>query len=394
MTCYRPTTLRLASAHCPRAIDFYEQKRPRFHEVFQTGIAAHECLAAVAALAIKLQRQPTVDEAVATCEAVAVELITNGRSFEGEREPPMPAEQAFEGRDLAVKHALEPATTWPVKDCWPERGLAFDAAWRPVEYNDPRRRFRLIFDLLAIIEDEGEDYVGRLALVREYKTAWTTDEGELDTVQTRAQAVGAALVLPDIDGVRREVVNLRTGQIFRDDIWLESGGRDVLAGWRSDLSVCMDALDKMAGKDGRPARPGAGCMSCAWSISCDAAHVFASNEQEMALELARLEGRRAELIKALKVAAGEHQIAVPGGFVGYHKTEESQATASAAMQMWAEWSQNNGDMAGFLAALKPSVGTLKALAKKLHRKDTAEQERCLREWTQVKTGREFGVKAA
>lgn len=391
-TCYRPTTLRLASAHCPRAIDFYETKRPRFYEVFQVGIAAHECLAAVATKAMWLKRQPTVDEVAATCQEIAVALISRGRSFEGEAEPPMPAEEAFAGRDLAIKYALDPATTWPVKDVWPERGLAFDAAWRPVAYNDPRRRFRLIPDLMAIIEDAGEDYVGRLGLVREYKSAWTTDESELDTIQTRGQAVAAALVLPDIDGIRREVVNLRTGQIFSDDTWFEQGGRQVLAGWRADLTAYMDALDKMQGQSGRPARPGAGCMSCAWSISCEAAHPFASSEEGMAVRLAKLEGERAELIKALKAACAEKPVMVAGGSCGWHADPHKEPTASASMQMWAEWIQRGGDVAGFVRALKPGMGTLAALARAMHRKDKAEQERCLAEWTQIKPGREFGVR--
>ena len=73
-----------------------------------------------------------------------------------------------------------------------------------------------------------------------------------DSVQMKAQALAAFLLYgTEIDGVRREVINLRTGQRFHDDAWLESGGREQIEGWRADVTAYMDALDKMRGSDGR-----------------------------------------------------------------------------------------------------------------------------------------------
>jgi hypothetical protein len=387
---YRPTTLRLASAHCPRAIDYYELNQARFHEVFQAGIAAHECLASVGAAAAR-GRAPEAGAIVALCEETARQLITTGRAFDGIPEPPMRAEDAFEGRDLAIAYATAETTEWLTKDVWIERGLAFDAKWKLVDYNAAARRFRLIPDRMALIDDGGEDYSGRLALVSDYKSAWSTDASELDSVQMKAQGLAAFLLYgAEIDGVRREVINLRTGQRFHEDVWLESGGREQIEGWRADVTAYMDALDKMRGPDGlRPLRPGAGCLTCPWAINCEAPHPMAAEVPAMAQRLAQIEGERAELVKALKGAAADAPVAIHGGGVGWQKVEKQEATASAAFQMFAEWQSKGGDIQGFLMALKPGMITLQAVAKKLH-SEPAERDRCLAEWSQTKPGREFG----
>ena len=55
MRCYRPTTLKLASAHCPRAVDFYEENAPAFRDHFVVGIAAHDVLAHLGEMALSLR---------------------------------------------------------------------------------------------------------------------------------------------------------------------------------------------------------------------------------------------------------------------------------------------------------------------------------------------------
>lgn len=387
---YRPTTLRLASNHCPRAIDYYESHRPRFHEVFQAGIAAHECLASIGQWAAGKQTTPPPDVIAVLCEETTRQLITTGRAFDRRPEPPMRAEDAFEGRDLALRYAVAEDTVWLTKDVWIERGLAFDAKWCPVPYDGPSR-FRLIPDVMALIDDGGEDYSGRLLLVREYKSAWSADANELQTVQLKAQAVaGFTLYSKEIDGVRREVINLRTGQTFHEDTWLESGGRDQIEGWRADVEAYMAALDKMRGPDGkRPLRPGAGCLTCPWSINCEAPHPMSTEVPAMAQRLAQIDGERAELIKALKIAAAEKPIMIEGGGVGWQKTEKQEPTASAAFQMFAEWRAKEGEIDGFLTAFRPGMTSLQSVAKTLH-VDKSERERCMAEWTQTKAGREFG----
>lgn len=388
---YRPTTLRLASDHCPRAIDYYEAKRPRFHEVFQAGIAAHECLASVGALAAKHGKAPDAGTIAAICEETTRQLIMTGRAFDGVPEPPMRAEDAMEGRDLALRYATAEGTVWLTKDVWIERGLAFDANWRPVDYNSPARRFRLIPDLRGLIDDGGEDYSGRLVLVRDYKSSWATDVTELQTIQMKSQAVAAYLLHgEEVDGVRREVVNLRTWQVFHEDVWLESGGRDQVEGWKQDITLYMDALDAMRGPDGkRPLRPGAGCLTCPWAINCEAPHPMSTEAPAMAQRLAQIDGERGELVKALKLAAADKPIEIQGGGVGWVKTEKQEPSRTAAYEMFSAWQGKGGDINGFLTALKPGMTSLQSVAKVLHA-DKTEREECLAQWTQTKPGREFG----
>lgn len=393
-TCYRPTTLKLASAHCPRALDFYEANTPHFREHFAEGIAAHDCLAAIGELALRLKRSPEVGEMVTTCKAVTERLITTGRTFEAQQEPPMTAEDAFAGQELALRHATREDVMWPTQDVWYERGLGFDASWRAVPYNDGKRRFRLILDVMGIIEDGDENYTGRLALVRDYKSAWPTDASELNTYQMKAQAVAAALVIPDIDGVRREVVNLRTGQVFRDDTWIESGGRETLAAWREEIAVYMDALDAMLVSGKRPARPGVGCVSCPYVRACDAAANGSTNPQRLAQELAMLEGRRAQLIKMLKPACAEQHLVFDQTAVGWHVKAKREPKDSAALLAWDAWQKSGGDVGGFLTALTPSLGGLENVAGQLFKDDDDRSAELLAQWIETKTGREFGVRAA
>lgn len=417
MTCYRPTTLKLASAHCPRAVSYYELNTPHFREHFGQGIAAHDCLAGIQALAVLLKRTPHVDEMVRVCDDNVRALITTGRSFEGVREPPMPAEDANAGKALALAYATAETTTWLTSDVWSERGLAFDEHWCEVPYQSPARRFRLIPDLMALIEDGGEDYAGRLALVSDYKTAWTTDRSELDTYQLKAQALAASLVLPDIDGVRREVVNLRTGQTFHEDIWIESGGREHLAEWRAEITEYMAALDKMQGADGmRPARPGAGCLSCPWALSCDAASPLAHDIAGKAERLAKIDGEREQLVKILKLALADENLQRGGSVYGWHPKPKREPKPDAARIAWEAWKKDGGDIDGFLAALRPSLAGLEIVAELLVKRymalgapppesgemdglgeldaliDAASALNLAGQWIESKPGREFGVK--
>lgn len=393
MNCYRPTTLKLASTHCPRAVDHYERNRPAFREHFWTGIAAHECLAAIGAWAIHFKAQPESGIIVQICNSVTKALVTKGRSFEGKAEPPMPMEAATEGAALALNYATAETTTWAVADAWHEVGHAFDAQWRAVPYDHRTRRFRLILDAAEVVEDSGEEYTGRVAVVRDYKSAWSTGAGELNTYQMRAQAVAAWLEREDVDCVRREVVNLRSGEVFRDELWLESGGREQLEEWRRDITKYMQALDDMIGPDGqRPARPGAGCLSCPWSLQCDASAVTGADAtEEAARRLALIEGQRAQLVKTLKASDVGKPLAIGRDRVGWRATADQAPTDAAARAMFDAWTEKGGEVGGFLAALKPGMGALRAVAKKLHPDDKEQQAAAVASWSKTEPGREFTI---
>lgn len=391
MGCYRPTTLKLASAHCPRAVDFYEQNAPAFRDHFAVGIAAHDVLAKIGEMALFLGRAPSPEEMQREAAGIARGLMEQGRVFEGNREPPMSAEDAFAGRDLALAYAMRPDATWATKGAWYERGFAFDAKWRSIPFASQARRFRLILDKIEIITEEGEDYAGRIAVVTDYKSAWPTDENELSTYQMRAQAVAVYLTMAeDLDGIRLQVTNLRTGKTFGFDLWFESGGREQIEAWKSEITDYMDALDKMTNHGRRPARPGIGCLGCPYSMGCDA-DIVEGDRTAMGMRLAKLEGEREQLIKALKAATVEQAIVLDGCQVGYAVKTTRTPRDAAMSAIRSTWAAANGDLSGLLTAIKPTMAMLSAIAKRLYPDSKDDQTAIVEQWSTVSHGKEFGV---
>jgi len=391
MRCYRPTTLKLASAHCPRAVDFYEENAPAFRDHFAVGIAAHDVLAKIGEMALFLGRAPSPEEMQREAAGIARGLMEQGRVFEGNREPPMSAEDAFAGRDLALAYAMRPDATWATKGAWYERGFAFDAKWRSIPFASQARRFRLILDKIEIITEEGEDYAGRIAVVTDYKSAWPTDENELSTYQMRAQAVAVYLTMAeDLDGIRLQVTNLRTGKTFGFDLWFESGGREQIEAWKSEITDYMDALDKMTNHGRRPARPGIGCLGCPYSMGCDA-DIVEGDRTAMGMRLAKLEGEREQLIKALKAATVEQAIVLDGCQVGYAVKTTRTPRDAAMSAIRSTWAAANGDLSGLLTAIKPTMAMLSAIAKRLYPDSKDDQTAIVEQWSTVSHGKEFGV---
>ena len=391
MRCYRPTTLKLASAHCPRAVDFYEQNAPAFRDHFAVGIAAHDVLAKIGEVALFLKKTPSPDVMAAEASLVVRGLIEHGRVFEGNREPPMSAEDSFAGRDLALAYAQRPDVTWATSDAWHERGFAFDGSWNPVAFASQSRRFRLILDKIEIITEEGEDYTGRLAVVTDYKSAWPTDESELSTYQMRAQAVAIYLTMgADLDGIRLQVTNLRTGKTFSLDLWFESGGREQILAWKAEITEYMDALDKMNEHNRRPARPGIGCLGCPYAVGCDA-DIIESDHVAMGARLAKLEGERKQLVKALKAATAEQAITLDGCSVGYAVTTCRTPKDTAMATIRATWTAANGDLSGLLTAIKPTMAMLASVAKRLYPDSKEDQAAIVALWSMDEQGKEFGV---
>jgi hypothetical protein len=285
---------------------------------------------------------------------------------------------------------MRPDVAWATY-AWYERGFAFDAHWQPVGFTSQDRRFRLILDKLEIITEEGEDYAGRLAVVTDYKSAWPTDESELSTYQMRAQAVAVYLVMGgDLDGIRLQVTNLRTGKTFPLDLWFESGGREQILAWQSEITDYMEALDKMGDHNRRQARPGIGCLGCPYALGCDA-DIVESDRISMGRRLAKLEGERKQLIKALKAATAESPIAWDGGKVGYQVTTSRTPKDSAMALIRNTWMSANGDVSGLLTAIKPTMAMLAAVAKRLYPDNKEDQAAIVAQWSQEEQGKEFGV---
>jgi hypothetical protein len=372
-------------------VDFYEENAPAFRDHFAVGIAAHDVLAKIGEMALSLRRAPLPEEMAREGASIARGLIEQGRVFEGHREPPMSAEDAFAGRDLALAYAMRPDVAWATSDAWYERGFAFDAHWQPVGFTSQDRRFRLILDKLEIITEEGEDYAGRLAIVTDYKSAWPTDESELSTYQMRAQAVAVYLTMgADLDGIRLQVTNLRTGKTFLLDLWFESGGREQIMAWKAEITEYMDALDKMDEHNRRPARPGIGCLNCPYAMGCDA-DIVKSDRLAMGARLAKLEGERKQLVKALKAATAEQAITLDGCSVGYAVTTSRTPRDTAMTAIRAAWTAANGDLSGLLTAIKPTMAMLASIAKRLYPDSKEDQAAIVAQWSMDEQGKEFGV---
>lgn len=368
---YRSTTLQLAHRHCLRTLDHYEAKAPYDRSVFSAGIAAHAVLQEVA-------NRPGFDR-VALADEVIRTLTTTGRAFDGEPEPPLPIERAIEGREIALAYLAEHELPEGARA---EAGLAVDEGWQPVPYDSPTAHWKAAVDLVWEADYEDEDLAARGVVVRDWKSAWPTDAGELDTVQLKGQALVAIAHHPEADFVTRQVVNLRTHRLYEATLWLDEDGRATLDRWRKDLDLAIAAA-KHRGPDGkRPAAPGAGCLGCPYLLRCDPARahlrggaITEPTADAIAVRLAVLEAARDQLVELAKVALSEYSVAVPGGMVGYvakEQREPADRSAHALAHAWfrvadpVTWDAEHGELLGLLAALKPGVSALENAAKVLH----------------------------
>lgn len=393
MTPHRSTTLSLFAERCPAALDHYDRRTPYDRDLYAAGIAAHAILQALA-------EQPHADpERVA--EAVAVNLASKGRSFEGEHEPPLPIDRVNEGRDLAlVWNALHPIP----EGARPEHGLAVDPRWRPVPYRSPSVRLRGILDLLypVIEEVDGEPVAGVAHL--DYKSAFPAGADDLDSLQMKIQTL---LVLAHASEppalIRQEIGNLRTREVHARTIWLDDEGHALLAGWRREIETAMAAADVQP----RQARPGAACLGCPYLHACEPAQALVgpSNAQDEATRYAVLEAERARLRARLKVRAARELIPLPDGFVGYATIEERSPIPSALRdlaQRWhappdpEAWDAENAGWLGYIGAIPPTMATLNKLAAVLHPRAKGglhkpEREALIEALSAVHTAVEFGV---
>lgn len=372
---YRSTALRLVDDACPAALDFSEANTPFDRDVFQVGIAAHAVLQVVGET---LRAGKTVDAAVVG-NSVVRELVTVGRAFEGEPEPPMSVAAATAGRDLALDYLTSNELSATAEY---ERGLAVDANWKPVGYDSPEVYYRAALDVLDIVEAGDDDgYQTTTVIVSDWKSSWRTSADELDTVQLRGQAAIAVAHHPEATIVRRRAVNLRTGRAFEADLVLDDAGMQTIARWRADIDHAIAAAEARGADGKRPYRPGAGCFGCWYLTRCEGArqHLRGSlldglSAEGIAVRLAALEAMRAELIVRAKALADEGPIPLPdGGFVGFTVKVQQKTTETAPIAHdWFHvedpetWDGQHGEILGLLATLLPGVTSIKRVAKTLY----------------------------
>lgn len=380
----RPTTLKLMTRHCPKALDHYEAGVAVDRSVFAAGTAAHDVLHALAT---------TGPEAV---EPTVLAMLAVGR--EGiDAEPPIHPDAVFEGRDIALAWYERVGGVLGSPEARYELGLAFREDWSRTRYDDDRAWFRIRLDVFDEVYGDDEELPARGVVVRDYKTAWPTDASELGTIQMRAQALAVveAGLADGVDFVRREVVNLRTGKVFHEDLWLVDEGHH-LEEWKRDLEMLIRAAHARP----RVARPGAHCLQCPFVRVCEAPRELlqTNDPDQVVVRYAAAVALADGLAELAKEATADHALVVDGTAVGYRVRNRRRATADAPDALWRAWTvdadldeRTVGVARGLLTAMQVGVSQVQAIAKTLSR-DARDDllERAL----EVDATREWGVERA
>jgi hypothetical protein len=402
---YRSTSLKLASKHCPRALDHMEAGDGVDRRQFEVGTAAHAVLQAVGEATAQADRELTPAEVDKVAGATAAALLERGRSFDGKPEPPLSADGCWQGRDLALRWlALRPEQPGARF----EIGLAVDAQWRPVPYGSPLARYRTVIDRMEIIEEGDEESAWRVLVLRDYKSAWSTDAGELDTLQLRGHAVmGWISEAGNVQVIRREVVNLRTMKLYGGDFEtdLQMGDEvslQLLRRWRDDLQATMDGYDRMAALGRRPAVPGAGCSGCPYLFRCADALDYIERAgavgaygtaEERARGFAVASAVAAGLKERLQADTQEAPVDLGDAVVGTVGKPGRELAGDAYSALWESWQRGGGDGRGFAKALKLGVGNAEQMAKALFpaRGEKPMRDDLLESVTAPTVRREFGI---
>ncbi len=387
----RPTTLRLMVEHCPKAVDHYEQGTPYDRRIFATGTAAHDVLQALAT------------KGPSAVEPTVVALMATGR--EGtDAEPPLDPDAVLEGRDLAVAYA-EQAGGFQDEGAWYELGLAFRDDWSPVFYGSKDAWFRCRLDKLAVIASDDEDTYALGLVVSDYKSSWRADRSLLDSIQIKAQAVAAWVMWKRFTGpeapafIRREVVNLRTGQVFNEDLWLDDEGLATIEGWQRDIELLVMAANAKP----RIARPGVGCTGCPFVLNCDgAAEWFGhppdeSTVEDAAIRFAVLDAAAKAAGAIARQATAEQHVEIEGGWVGYEAKPKSVPIEGVETALWKYWVDgvNQIDFStaatarGLLASMKLGAAQVRAAIERDG--DPDEQRAAIEAMITTENQRRFGA---
>ena len=365
---YSSSSIKTFSVYCPRALKFQEDGAPRDTSQMAYGVASHAILEAVGIFRSSQYKEKELP-AEKIANNVCQELITNGRSFRGRKEPPMSPEHAFEGKRVALN--------------WLKSNeLPTDADY---EIQLESGRLIALHDVVWL-EDWSDEYIDkRVAVSRDWK-GWQGSEAELDTWQRKTQAITLAATYPDVDEIRLEVCSLQTHRIYERTIPLDDEGRALLDQWRQELEIICSAMDKT-----REARPGVGCLECPYASQCQPAnHWFPDKEDRTAEYLVRLELERKETIKLLK-ARDNLPVTLEGGYVGWRLWGDNKARPDAYQHVIDAW---DGDVNGLLKALQLGTANINALAKTIwgkHPDNEAMKQDFLDACIEQRNGKRFGV---
>lgn len=356
MQVYSSTSLNKFIKNCPQALEFHLSGQYENTDQYQAGIAAHAILQRVGEKKLK-----DFDKIKVFADSVMHKLITEPRKYYDKEDPPMPAESAFEGREMALNYL---ATNELPDGAKYEIALAMDAKGNPCDLS--KARYRALIDCVYEDKDGDEDFAYDVVVVRDYKSAWPTNADELETLQRRSQAVLAWLHYPDKQGIRLEVVNLRTGAIFIKTIYFTEENIAMLNQWRKDILDLSNDADKK-----RYARVGHGCLTCGFAEICPALTAAATSKDTPRAYIA-LEALRESARQRLKVELQESQgITFDKTYLGYKDQGKNILTPAAIKQILANWYElpldvvesDKAQEVGLLKVLGLGSGNVDAFAK-------------------------------
>jgi hypothetical protein len=212
-------------------------------------------------------------------------------------------------------------------------------------YHDEAAKFRAVIDLVYEDQIGDEEWAADILVVRDYKSAWPTGEADLDTLQRKGQAVltykrhCTGKNAGKYAAIRQEAVNLRTGASFIRDINLDDEGLDILYRWEKDILMVCNAADKT-----RAFRPGYGCMSCDYTLSCEhCIKAYRGDGYDIAEQYIATYLVQSALAGILKEKTKEQPIKIAGGNIGYAPFEKKVPVQDAHRRLADIWTMENPD---------------------------------------------------
>lgn len=327
------TKLRLLAETCPHALDYYEAGVQGDTAIFGPGTAAHAVLDAVHK---RINAGGGMREEIARKIAASVmaTLALDGRTHNGQKQPPIPLDDAKRGAEMALRYLSMTDYQLP-QGAHPEIGLAVDRDWRPVPYNAPNVFYRGILDLCGTYEDEDGQIV---VYTRDYKTAWSTGPDAPDTLQLRGQILlllahaEHVLKVEQIDVAVREVVSVQSGAVFSAGDDLNNYGGEQHDLWREEISATVRHMERM--ERPRPAMPGPACGRCQYRRVCDAADPAAKNEPDTARRFATFRAHGDQLEKVLRELTSDEPLEVDGRLLGWEPATRNEPHREAGARLW------------------------------------------------------------